>query len=94
MNFLQELKFKVSKSVKLMIDNKSAISLTKNPVFHGRNKDIVIKYHFLRNQVQNAVLEVVHVSTQKQLVDVLTKAIKTEYFINLRDVIGVVDYQT
>ncbi|XP_050908473.1 uncharacterized protein LOC127122125 [Lathyrus oleraceus] len=76
-----DLKIKVRKPVKLMIDNKSAISLAKNPVIHGRSKHIDTKFHFLRNQVQNKVLEVVHCSTQKQLTDVLTKAIKIEYFI-------------
>lgn len=46
----------------------------------------------MRNQVQNEVLEIMHCSTQKQVVDVLTKAIKTEHFIQLRDEICVVDY--
>lgn len=75
-----------------MIDNKFAICLTKNPVLHGRSRHIDTKYYFLCNQVQNGVIEVVHVNTQKQLADVLTKTIKTEHFINLRDKIGVVHF--
>ena len=75
-----------------MIDNKSAINLAKNPVLHGRSKHIETKYHFLRNQVQNGIIEVVHCSTQKQLADVLTKAIKTDQFLGLRDGIGVVSF--
>ncbi|XP_048622742.1 secreted RxLR effector protein 161-like [Brassica napus] len=35
------------KKVVLKIDNKSAIALTKNPVFHGRSKHILSKYHFI-----------------------------------------------
>ncbi|XP_050890341.1 uncharacterized protein LOC127095737 [Lathyrus oleraceus] len=42
-----DLKIKVNKPVKLMIDNKSAISLVKNSVLHGRSKHIDIKFHFL-----------------------------------------------
>lgn len=57
-----------------MIDNKFAISIYNNPVFHGRNKHIDIKYHFLSNQVHNEVIEVVHVIPQKKFADVLTKA--------------------
>lgn len=94
MNLLQELKFKVSKPVRLMIDNKSGISLSKNLVTHGRSKHIDTKYHFLHNKVQNGLLEIVQVNTQKQLADVLTKAIKTEHFIILRDEIGVVNFLT
>lgn len=40
MNLVHELKFKVSKPVRLMIDNKSGISLAKNPVLHGRSRNI------------------------------------------------------
>ena len=29
-------------------DNQSAISMTRNPQFHGRSKHIAIKYHFFR----------------------------------------------
>ena len=39
---------KEDKKVVLKIDNKSAIFLTKNPVFHGRSKHILSKYHFIR----------------------------------------------
>lgn len=79
-------------SVRLMINNKPSISLAKSLIFHKRGKYIDPKYHFLCNQVQNGQFEVVHVSTQKQFADVLSKTIKTEHFINLRDVIGVVDF--
>lgn len=75
-----------------MIDNRSIISLAKNPVFDGKSKPIDTKFHFLRNQVQNGVLEVVHCSTHKQLVDVQTKAIKTDHFVHLRDEIDFVDF--
>ena len=88
--FLQDLKIKVSKLVKLMIENNSTISLVKNSMLHRRSKHIDTKFHFLRSQVQNEVLEVTHCSTQKQIAYVLTKAVKTGHFICLRDVIGVV----
>lgn len=77
-----------------MIDNKSAISLAKNPMLHGTSKHIGTKFYFQRNHVQNGVLEVLNCSTQKQVVDVLTKAIKTEHFIHLGDGISVVDYSS
>ena len=35
--------------VVIYIDDKSAIDLTKNPVFHGRSKHIDIPYHFIRD---------------------------------------------
>ncbi|XP_050889195.1 uncharacterized protein LOC127094397 [Lathyrus oleraceus] len=53
-----ELKFKLIKPIRLMIDNKSSISFSKNQLMHGRRKHINTEYIFLRNQVQNGVLEV------------------------------------
>lgn len=75
-----------------MIDNKSAINFVKNPMLHGRTKHIESKFHFLRSHVHNGVLEVMHCSTQKQLANVLTKAIKTDQFLHLRDEIGVISF--
>lgn len=92
LNLLQDLKIKVNKPLKPMIDNKSAINLAKNLMLHGRSTHIETKYHFLINQVQNGVLEVMHCSNQKQLIDVLTKAIKTDQFLLLRDGIGVFSF--
>ena len=74
-----------------MIENKYVINLVKNPVLNGRSKHIETKYHFLRSQVQNGVLEVMHCSPQKQLTNVLTKTIKTQ-FLHLRDGIGVISF--
>ncbi|XP_050877568.1 secreted RxLR effector protein 161-like [Lathyrus oleraceus] len=63
MNLLHDLKIKVNKYVKLMIYKKSNIILTKNPVLHGRSKHIDMEFHFIRNQVHNGELEVVHYTT-------------------------------
>ena len=80
LNLLEDLKIVIEKPLKLLIDNKSTINLAKNPVLHGRSKHIETKYHFLRSQVHKGVSEVLHCNTQKQLADVLTKAINTYQF--------------
>lgn len=92
LDLLQDPKIKVSKPVKLMIDNKSAISLANSLMLYGRSNHIYTEFHFLRNQVHNGVPQVMHCSIQKQLTNVLTKAIKTEHFIHQRDKIDVVDF--
>ena len=40
------------KQVRIFVDNKSAIDLAKNPVFHSRSKHIRIRYHYVRTCVQ------------------------------------------
>jgi hypothetical protein len=37
----------------LHVDNKSAIQLIKNPVFHDRSKHIEVRYHYIRNCAEN-----------------------------------------
>ena len=38
-------------------DNKTAISISKNPTLHSRAKHIDIKHHFLRDHVQKETME-------------------------------------
>ena len=45
------LKHEEGSPTTLCCDSKSAIELTKHPVFHGRSKHIDIKFHFIRNLV-------------------------------------------
>ena len=40
--------FKQSKETIILCDNKSAIDMVKNPVFHGKTKHIKIKFHTIR----------------------------------------------
>ena len=46
---LKELHFEQIEATTIMMDNKSAIALAKNPVFRDRSKHIKIKYHFIQN---------------------------------------------
>ncbi|KAI5316235.1 hypothetical protein L3X38_045411 [Prunus dulcis] len=70
-------------------DNVSTIKLSRNPVMHGRSKHIDIRFHFLRDLVKSEVLELVQCSTQEQIADVLTKPLKVDTFLKMRDLMGV-----
>nr|GEV43048.1 ribonuclease H-like domain-containing protein [Tanacetum cinerariifolium] len=66
-------------------DNKSAIALCCNNVQHSRSKHIDIRYHFIKEHVENGVIELYFVNTQYQLADLFTKALgreRTEFLIN------------
>lgn len=75
--------------VSLCIDNRSAIDLAKNPVFHGRSKHIDIRFHFIRGCVERGEVILKHVSSHEQRADVLTKALTTIKFEKLRKLLGV-----
>jgi hypothetical protein len=48
---LADLEVKYTAPIPIHCDNTSAISVSKNLVFHSKTKHIPIKYHFLREQV-------------------------------------------
>ena len=47
---ISEMKAEHPKSIVIHEDNQFAISMTRNPL-HGRSKHISIKYHFVRDHV-------------------------------------------
>ncbi|GKF81744.1 hypothetical protein Tco_0240346, partial [Tanacetum coccineum] len=66
--------------IPLYCDNKSAIALSYNNVQHSRSKHIDIRHHFIREQVENEVVELFFVETIYQLEDILTKDLPRERF--------------
>lgn len=74
--------------VNLYIDNKSAIDLAKNPVFHGRSKHIDVRYHFIRECVERGEIVINHISSDKQCADILTKAMAIAKFEEMRSLLG------
>ncbi|BBN67955.1 Disease resistance protein CC-NBS-LRR class family [Prunus dulcis] len=61
-------------------DNKSAIAIAKNPMFHSRTKHIVIKHHFLREVSTNKETKLKYYKTEEQIADILTKALPRPKF--------------
>ncbi|GKA56017.1 hypothetical protein Tco_0755089 [Tanacetum coccineum] len=62
-----------------------AIALCCNNAQHSRSKHIDIRYHFIKEQVEQGVVELYFVSTDYQLADIFTKALpreRLEFLIN------------
>ncbi|GJX98016.1 retrovirus-related pol polyprotein from transposon TNT 1-94 [Tanacetum coccineum] len=71
--------------IPMYCDNKSAIALCCNNVQHSRSKHIDIRFHFIKEQVENGVVELYFVNTEYQLADIFTKALcreRIEFLIN------------
>jgi hypothetical protein len=78
---------------RLMIDNKSAIDLIKNPVHHERSKHIDTRFHYIRQYAEEDKVGVSHVGTEGQLADILTKALARVKFVEMRQKLNVVQVQ-
>ncbi|GJZ14379.1 retrovirus-related pol polyprotein from transposon TNT 1-94 [Tanacetum coccineum] len=64
--------------IPMYCDNKSAIALCCNNVQHSRSKHIDIRFHFIKEHVENGVIELYFVNTEYQLADIFTKALGRE----------------
>lgn len=59
----------------LFCDNLSAISISKNLVQHIRTKHINIHCHFIKELVEDKVVNLEHIATEKLLANIFTKAL-------------------
>jgi hypothetical protein len=67
----------------LACDNQSAIQISKNPVFHQRTKHIDIRYHFIREKIQEMKIKLYYLPTELMIADLLTKPLPYPHFIEL-----------
>lgn len=86
---LKEITVGVAWKAVIRVDNKSAIALSKNPVFHGRSKHIHTRFHFIRECVEDGLVDVEYVAGRIHKVDILTKALARIKFKEMRDLIGI-----
>jgi hypothetical protein len=86
---LEEMMGTRADTPRIMMDNMSAIALSKNPVLHDRSKHIKTKYHFIRECVDNGEVVLESVGTADQVADILTKPLTRVRFQEPREKIGV-----
>lgn len=70
---VKELGFEELSKITIYNDNQSAGKLALNPVFHSRSKHIDIKFHFIRQALQDHPLKLEYLSTEDMIADVFTK---------------------
>nr|GEU55257.1 hypothetical protein [Tanacetum cinerariifolium] len=75
-------------NIPLYCDSQSAIAISCNPVQHSRTKHIHTRYHFIKEQVKNDIIELYFVRTEYQLTDMFTKALPEDRFKYLVKRIG------
>lgn len=75
---------------RLLVDNMSAIELSKNHVYHDRSKHFDTRNHYIRDCIDKDLVDVDHVGTENQLVDILTKSLSRLRFVEMRSRLGMV----
>jgi hypothetical protein len=64
--------------VKVLCDSQSVIHLARNPTYHSKTKHIVIKYHFVRQVIDEGGVALEKVHTQENCANMFMKPVLLE----------------
>ena len=62
----------------LIGDNNGSLAVANNPANHQKTKHIQVRYHFVRQQIEDKVIVTIKAPTDLQLADVMTKALVSD----------------
>ena len=79
-----EISLTNQETMMLFCDNKSAIDLAHNSMYHGRSKHIDICHHFIRDLVESGCVKIKYVSSKENVADIFTKALPAGPFQECR----------
>ncbi|KAF7808226.1 sacsin isoform X2 [Senna tora] len=88
---LEELEYSPSCPIMLRCNNQATISMAKNPIHHDRTKHVEIDRHFIKENIDQHIIEVDYIASGKQIADILTKAIPRSQFESFVSKLGMVD---
>ena len=87
---LKGMKVEIKEPVVMFYNNTSAINISKNPVMHSKTKHIAIKYHFVKELVQDKEIRLEYVHIKEQITDIFTKPLPKDALLYLRGKLGVI----
>ena len=87
-SFVNEVRGTAEAPMKINCDNQGAIALAKDNKFHSRTKHIDLRYHFIREAVQDNKISVSYIPTNENIADVLTKPLAKSKFQGFVEMLG------
>jgi hypothetical protein len=86
--FISEIRGESMGAITINSNNQGAIALSKDNKFHARTKHIDIRYHFIREAVEDGKVSVVYIPTNDNPVDIFTKPLAKVKFRKFVELLG------
>ena len=88
---LAEVGVAPSSEMNLFCDNKAAIAISHNLVQHDHIKHVEVDRNFIKQNLEERIIQLPFVKSKDQLTDILTKVVSARNFYNSLDKLGIRD---
>ncbi|RVW75763.1 Copia protein [Vitis vinifera] len=88
---LQDLGYLSRQPIRLFCDNKVVCDIAHNPVQHDRTKHVEVDRFFIKEKLDDKIVELPNIRSEDQLADILTKAVSSQVFSKFLDKLGMCD---
>ncbi|WJZ88004.1 hypothetical protein VitviT2T_007342 [Vitis vinifera] len=88
---LQDLGYLSRQPIRLFCDNKAACDIAHNPVQHDRTKHVEVDRFFIKEKLDDKIVELPKIRSEDQLADILIKAVSSQVFSKFLDKLDVCD---
>ena len=88
---LMDLGYLLRQPIRIYCDNKAACDIAHNPVQHDRTKHVEVDRFFIKEKLDEKIVELPKIRSEDQLADILTKTVSSRVFSKFLGKLGMCD---